>query len=104
VSRKQNSAKAKITAADLKELLAEDGDLLKTIVEETLQQALEAEMDEALQASKGERTAGRLGYRADYYNRMLVTRVGTSNCEYRKTGGAAFAGRSLSGISEARKR
>lgn len=33
-------------------------------------------MDEALQASKGERTAGRLGYRAGYYNRMLVTRVG----------------------------
>jgi len=76
VTRKQNSAKAKITAADLKELLAEDRDLLKTIVEETLQQVLEAEMDEALQASKGERTAGRLGYRAGYYSRMLVTRVG----------------------------
>src|SRR5690348_8651011 len=46
------------------------------IVEQTLQQVLEAEMDEALQASKGERTAGRLGYRAGHYNRMLVTRVG----------------------------
>src|SRR5438477_10496073 len=34
-------------------------------------------MDEALQASKGERTAGRLGYRAGYYSRTLVTRVGT---------------------------
>src|SRR5690242_11882227 len=33
-------------------------------------------MDEALQAGKGERTAGRLGYRAGYYSRMLVTRVG----------------------------
>src|SRR4051794_20387816 len=33
-------------------------------------------MDEALQAGKGERTAGRLGYRAGYYNRMLMTRVG----------------------------
>src|SRR5438270_508971 len=65
-----------IRADDLKKLLAEDRDLLKTIVEETLQQVLEAEMDEALQASKGERTAGRLGYRAGYYNRMLVTRVG----------------------------
>src|SRR2546423_10291987 len=63
-------------ADDLKKLLAEDRNLLKTIVEETLQQVLEAEMDEALQASKGERTAGRLGYRAGYYNRMLVTRVG----------------------------
>src|SRR2546421_671602 len=50
-------------ADDLKKLLAEDRDLLKMIVEETLQQVLEGEMDEALQASKGERTAGRLGYR-----------------------------------------
>jgi hypothetical protein len=32
--------------------LAEDRDLLKTILEETLQQVLEAEMDEALQASR----------------------------------------------------
>jgi putative transposase len=76
VTRKQDSAKGKITAEDLKKLLAEDRDLLKTIIEETLQQVLEAEMDEALQASKGERTAGRLGYRSGYYNRMLVTRVG----------------------------
>ena len=76
MTRKQDSAKGKITAEDLKKLLAEDRDLLKTIVEETLQQVLEAEMDEALQASKGERTASRLGYRAGYYNRMLVTRVG----------------------------
>jgi len=76
VTRKQDSAKAKITAEDLKQLLAEDGDLLKVIVEETLQRVLEAEMDEALQASKGERTASRLGYRAGYYNRTLVTRVG----------------------------
>ena len=70
------SARGRITAEDLKKLLSEDRDLLKTIVEETLQQVLEAEMDEALQASKGERTAGRLGYRAGYYSRMLVTRVG----------------------------
>jgi putative transposase len=76
VTRRQDSARGKITAEDLKKLLLEDRDLLKTIVEETLQQVLEAEMDEALQASKGERTASRLGYRAGYYNRMLVTRVG----------------------------
>jgi len=76
VTRKQDSARGKITGEDLKRLLAEDRDLLKVIVEETLQQVREAEMDEALQASKSERTAGRLGYRAGYYNRMLVTRVG----------------------------
>ena len=76
MTRKQDSARGSITAEDLKRLLAEDRDLLKIIVEQTLQQVLEAEMDEALQASKGERTAGRLGYRAGHYNRMLVTRVG----------------------------
>ena len=56
MTRKQDNAKGRITAEDLKKLLAEDRDLLKTIVEETVQQVLEAEMDEALQASKSERT------------------------------------------------
>jgi transposase-like protein len=37
---------------------------------------LEAEMTEALSAEKGERTAGRLGYRSGYYDRTLITRVG----------------------------
>src|SRR4028119_2514720 len=54
----------------------EDEDLLKVLVEQTVQQVLEAEMEEALQAGKGERTAGRLGYRSGYYNRTLTTRVG----------------------------
>jgi putative transposase len=56
--------------------LSEDRNLLKTIVEETLQQVLEGEMEEALQAGKSERTETRLGYRAGYYNRTRVTRVG----------------------------
>jgi putative transposase len=46
------------------------------IVEETLQQVLEAEMEEALQAGKGERTTSRLGYRSGYYSRTLLRRVG----------------------------
>jgi hypothetical protein len=45
-------------------MLSEDGDLLKTIIEQTVQQVLEAEMEEALQAGKGERSEQRLGYRA----------------------------------------
>jgi transposase-like protein len=65
-----------MTAEDLKQVLREDRDLLKVIVEEVLQQVLEAEMDEALQAGKGERTASRLGYRSGHYSRTLVTRVG----------------------------
>lgn len=41
-----------------------------------MQEVLEAEMDEALGASKSERTPERLGYRSGYYGRTLVTRVG----------------------------
>lgn len=76
MTRKQDNAKARIRAEELRRILAEDQDLLKVIVEEVLQQVLEAEMDEALQAGKGERTASRLGYRSGYYSRTLVTRVG----------------------------
>jgi len=76
VTRRKDSAKGRLTAEDLKQILAEDRDLLKVIVEEVLQQVLEAEMEEALQAGKSERTANRLGYRSGYYSRTLVTRVG----------------------------
>lgn len=76
MTRKQDNAKGRITAEELREVLAKDGDLLQTIVQATVQQVLEAEMDEALQASKGERSENRLGYRSGYYSRMLVTRVG----------------------------
>lgn len=41
-----------------------------------MQEVLEAEMDEALGASKSERTSERLGYRSGYYSRTLVIRVG----------------------------
>jgi len=61
---------------DWKAALLEDRDFLREIVQEALQQILEAEMEEALQAGKGERTPHRLGYRAGYYPRILVTRVG----------------------------
>jgi transposase-like protein len=53
----------------LKDLVTEDGDLLRAVVREVLREVLEAEMDEALQAEKGERTLSRLGYRWGYYSR-----------------------------------
>lgn len=56
--------------------LAEDKDLVQRLVQEALQQILEGDMQEALQAGKGERVEGRLGYRSGYYVRSLVTRVG----------------------------
>ena len=76
MTRKQDNAKERIHKDDLRQLLAEDRDLLQVIVEQTVQQILEAEMEEALQAGKSERTETRLGYRAGYYSRTLVTRVG----------------------------
>jgi len=59
-----------------KELLVEDGEFFRGVVQEVVHQVLEAEMDEALQASKGERTSSRLGYRSGSYERTLLTRVG----------------------------
>jgi transposase-like protein len=76
VTRRKDSAKGRITAEQLKQIISEDRDLLKVMVEEVLQQVLEAEMEEALQAGKSERTTSRLGYRSSYYSRTLVTRVG----------------------------
>jgi putative transposase len=61
---------------DLKEALREDHEFLREVVRVALQEVLEAEMAEALQAGKGERTSARLGYRAGYYGRTLITRVG----------------------------
>jgi putative transposase len=72
MTRKQS----KTTIAELKELLASDCDFLRPLVEEVVQRVLEAEMEEAVGAQKGERTVTRLGYRSGYYSRTLITRVG----------------------------
>jgi putative transposase len=61
---------------ELKALLCEDGDLLRRLVQPLVQEVLEAEMEQVLGASKGERTPSRVGYRSGYYTRGLVTRVG----------------------------
>lgn len=75
MARKQNKPTAEEWKAALVELVKE-GDYLRGLVEEVVQQILEAEMDEAVGAQKGERTATRLGYRSGYYHRTLVRRVG----------------------------
>ena len=61
---------------DIKALLAGDEEFLRALVRTALQEVLEAEMTEALGAEKGERAAGRQGYRSGYYGRTLITRVG----------------------------
>ena len=61
---------------DVKALVTEDEEFLRALVRTALQEVLEAEMTEALGAEKGERAAGRQGYRSGYYGRTLITRVG----------------------------
>src|SRR5437763_14077778 len=61
---------------DVKALLSEDEEFLRALERTALQEVLEAEMTEALGAEKGERAAGRQGYRSGYYGRTLLTRVG----------------------------
>jgi putative transposase len=68
--------KLKTAAPRLEALIAEDRDLLKTLAEEALNQVLQAEMSEFLGATPGERTETRNGYRAGYYSRGLITRIG----------------------------
>lgn len=72
MTRKKDSAKQ----IDWKELMSGQEDFLRPLVQEVIQQVLEAEMEETLGAGKGERTTSRQGYRSGYYGRTLVTRVG----------------------------
>ncbi len=62
--------------ADMKALLLSDEDGFRAVLQSVLQEILEAEMTEALGASKSERTADRVGHRSGYYDRKLITRVG----------------------------
>ena len=67
----------KETSTEIKAWMSQDEDYLRPLVAAVVQEVLEVEMDEALQAGKGERTAERRGYRSGHYSRRLVTRVGT---------------------------
>lgn len=58
------------------EAVSGDRDLMKALMKEALQEVLEGEMTEFLGAAPGERTEARNGYRAGYYGRNLVTRIG----------------------------
>ena len=68
--------KSIVSLEEVKGLISEDKDFLKSVISQALQDVLEAEMSEALQAAKSERCDGRLGYRSGYYGRSLVTRIG----------------------------
>lgn len=44
--------KSKAISTEVKEILSNDGDLLRNIIQKILQEILEVEMDQALSASK----------------------------------------------------
>ena len=76
--REHTMTQEKSTAARfaLKDLAAGDQELMRHLVRAAVQEILEAEMTDTVGAEPGERTEGRLGYRAGHYPRTLITRVG----------------------------
>ncbi len=70
------TSKVKPSVLPAEALLGQERDLFKQLLKESLQEVLEAEMTEVIGASSGQRTELRSGYRAGYYSRSLVTRIG----------------------------
>jgi putative transposase len=75
MARKQDSPKEQAWKDVFSKVVKEEN-FLRPLVEQVVQQVLEAEMDETLGAQKSERTPNRVGYRSGYYGRTFVTRVG----------------------------
>jgi putative transposase len=73
----QDHRKPEVEAAQ--EVLLDDADFLREIVERVLQEVLEAQMTEHIGAAPYERTAARKGRRNGHKPRALRTRVGTLN-------------------------
>jgi len=69
----------KVSEQLAQEILLEDANFLREIVERVLQEMLEAEMTEHIGAAPYERSATRIGHRNGYKPRTLRTRVGTLN-------------------------
>jgi transposase-like protein len=76
MTQKKHIATDRARLETVRAALTEDLDWMKPLVQEVLQQVLEAEMDECVGAGKSERTETRRGYRSGSYRRGLVTRVG----------------------------
>jgi putative transposase len=68
--------KTNANKVDWKSELLANGDVVRELFRDVLQEVLEAEMTETLQAKPGERTSERLGLRSGSYSRTLITRVG----------------------------
>jgi len=80
--------KTKLSAV---EAVAGDRDLMKALMKEALQEVLEGEMTQFLGAAPSERSEGRSGYRAGYYGRSLVTRIGKLELRVPRDRGGEFS-------------
>ena len=65
-------------------------DLVRTSVEETLNELLNKEAEELTSAAKYERTESRQGYRSGHYSRKLTTTSGEVHLEVPKLKGIPF--------------
>jgi len=65
-----------VSVEELKEIFHTDKQGLQSLLQPVIQEILEAQMTELLEAAPNERSEARVGYRAGYYNRHLITRVG----------------------------
>jgi transposase-like protein len=93
--------KTKRSLQEIKELIAEEEDILRPLIGAVLQEV--AEMSQALGAEKGERIEGRLGYRSGYYVRSLITRVGRVELRAPKIAKGVSRANSLSVINAVKK-
>jgi transposase-like protein len=75
----------------VKALVAGDRDLMKLLMKEALQEVLEGEMAAFIGAAPSERTDSRQGYRAGYYSRSLVTRIGKLELRVPRDRGGEFS-------------
>lgn len=63
---------------------------LRGLLQTTVQEVLEAEVEDALGATKGERTGKRRGARSGYNGRKLTTRIGTLELRVPQDRGGLF--------------
>ena len=61
---------------EVKALFSEEGGFLKSVIKDALEEVLENEMSETIGAKSYGRSQERKGYRAGYYQRSLITRMG----------------------------
>jgi transposase-like protein len=85
------TTKERNTKLSAVEAVAGDRDLIKALMKEALQEVLEGEMTDFLGAAPGERTESRSGYRAGYYGRSLVTRIGKLELRIPRDRGGEFS-------------